>query len=126
MALLAVLAWAGCEQDDDDGAERRSPARVVQGSLELERARAGAPDAGTRGGHGADRYVLRATEVNALVGGRVKPASARVELVDESGRRLARVLPAPDGRFLIEVPLDQRAPRRSINVVLNWPALLKR
>ena len=28
-------------------------------------------------------------------------------------------------RFLIEVPLDQRAPRRSINVVLNWPALLK-
>jgi hypothetical protein len=33
---------------------------------------------------------------------------------------------APDGRFLIEVPLDQRAPRRSINVVLNWSALLKR
>ncbi len=33
----------------------------------------------------------------------------------------------PDGqRFLIEVPLDQRAARTSINVVLNWPALLKR
>jgi hypothetical protein len=32
----------------------------------------------------------------------------------------------PDGqRFLIEVPLDQRAPRTSISVVLNWPALLK-
>jgi Tol biopolymer transport system component len=32
----------------------------------------------------------------------------------------------PDGqRFLIEVPLDQRAARTSINVVLNWPALLK-
>jgi hypothetical protein len=32
----------------------------------------------------------------------------------------------PDGqRFLIEVPLDQRAPRPSISVVLNWPALLK-
>ena len=32
----------------------------------------------------------------------------------------------PDGqRFLIEVPLDQPAARRSINVVLNWPALLK-
>jgi eukaryotic-like serine/threonine-protein kinase len=29
-------------------------------------------------------------------------------------------------RFLIEVPLDQRAARTSINVVLNWPALLKR
>ena len=33
----------------------------------------------------------------------------------------------PDGqRFLIEVPLDQPAARRSINVVLNWPALVKR
>jgi hypothetical protein len=32
----------------------------------------------------------------------------------------------PDGqRFLIEVPLDQRPPRPSLNVVLNWPALLK-
>jgi Tol biopolymer transport system component len=28
-------------------------------------------------------------------------------------------------RYLIEVPLDQRAPRTSIRVVLNWPALLK-
>jgi serine/threonine protein kinase len=28
-------------------------------------------------------------------------------------------------RFLIEVPLDQRAARPSINVVLNWSALLK-
>ena len=33
---------------------------------------------------------------------------------------------APDGeRFLIEVPMDQRARRTSISVVLNWPALLK-
>jgi Tol biopolymer transport system component/tRNA A-37 threonylcarbamoyl transferase component Bud32 len=32
----------------------------------------------------------------------------------------------PDGqRFLIEVPLDRRPPRPSLNVVLNWPALLK-
>ena len=104
MALVAVLAWAGCEQQDDDDAERRSPPRAVQGSLELERAQAGAPDAGTRGGHGADRYVLRATQADALVSGRVKPASARVELVDESGRRRARVLPAPDGRFSALLP----------------------
>jgi Tol biopolymer transport system component len=32
----------------------------------------------------------------------------------------------PDGqRFLIDVPLDQRAVRSSISVVLNWPALLQ-
>jgi hypothetical protein len=29
-------------------------------------------------------------------------------------------------RFLVEVPLDQRAARTSISVVLNWPALVKR
>ena len=33
----------------------------------------------------------------------------------------------PDGqRFLIQVPLDQPAPRRSMSLVLNWPALLKK
>ena len=33
----------------------------------------------------------------------------------------------PDGqRYLVEVPQDQRAPRTSISVVVNWPALLKR
>jgi hypothetical protein len=32
----------------------------------------------------------------------------------------------PDGqRFLVEVTEDQRAPRTSISVVLNWPAMLK-
>jgi len=29
-------------------------------------------------------------------------------------------------RYLVEVPLDQRTPRTSISVVLNWPALLRR
>ncbi|HEX5214226.1 MAG TPA: protein kinase [Vicinamibacterales bacterium] len=32
----------------------------------------------------------------------------------------------PGGRFLIAVPLVQRETRRSTNVVLNWPALLRR
>jgi len=33
----------------------------------------------------------------------------------------------PDGqRFLIEVPLDQPAPRTSVSVVINWPALVKK
>ena len=104
IALAAALVWAGCEQQEDDGAERRSPPRAVQGSLELERAQAGAPDAGTRGGHGADRYVLQAPDADALVKGRVRPASAHVELVDDSGRRRARVLPGPDGSFSALLP----------------------
>ena len=33
---------------------------------------------------------------------------------------------SPDGqRFLVDATQDQRAPRTSISVVLNWPALLK-
>jgi hypothetical protein len=103
LALVAVLTWAGCEEQDGE-AERGSRPRVVQGSLELEHAQAGAPDAGTRGGHGADRYVLQATAADAVISGRVKPASAQVKLVDESGRRRARVLPAPNGSFSALLP----------------------
>jgi eukaryotic-like serine/threonine-protein kinase len=45
------------------------------------------------------------------------PPSTRVTTTPQSTR---------DGqRFLIEVPLDRRAARTSISVVLNWPALLK-
>lgn len=29
-------------------------------------------------------------------------------------------------RFLIEVPMDRQTPRAAVNVVLNWPALVKR
>jgi len=46
------------------------------------------------------------------------PASSGVTATPQS---------TPDGqRFLVDVTKDQRAPRRSISVVLNWPALLKR
>lgn len=103
LALVTMLTWAGCEEQDGGG-ERGSPPRVVQGSLEIERAQAGAPDAGTRGGHGADRYVFQAPAAEAVISGRVKPASAQVKLVDESGRRRARVLPAPDGSFSALLP----------------------
>ena len=109
LALVAVVTWAGCDEQDGE-AERGLPPRVVQGSLELERAQAGAPDAGTRGGHGADRYVLQATAADALIRGRVKPASAQVKLVDESRRR-ARVLPAADGSFSALLP---DLPRRGV------------
>jgi hypothetical protein len=104
IVLVGVAVWSGCDQQDDDGAERRSPPRVVQGSLDLAHAQTGAPDAGNRGGHGADRYVLQATEADALISGRVRPASARVELVDESGRRRARALPARNGSFSALLP----------------------
>jgi hypothetical protein len=94
-----MLAWGGCEQQDENEAEPASAARQVQGSLKLERTQAGAPDAGSRAGHGADRYVLQAPGAEVLIRGRVDPASARIELVDESGRRRARVIAGPGGGF---------------------------
>jgi hypothetical protein len=103
LALVAALALGACEQDEDE-TEPASAPRQVQGSLTLERTRAGAPDAGTRAGHWADRYVLRAPRAEALIRGRVEPASARVELVDESGRRRARAIASPDGSFSALLP----------------------
>jgi hypothetical protein len=104
LALVAALAWGGCEQRDDGEAKRPAAPRQVQGSLKLERTQAGAPDAGTRAGHGADRYVLQARGPEALVRGRVEPAAARVQLVDESGRRRARVVAGRDGSFSALLP----------------------
>ena len=53
LAVLAgVIACAGCGGSAE---ERPDDPRTVQGSPDLERSRPGPPDAGTRGGHGADR-----------------------------------------------------------------------
>jgi hypothetical protein len=111
LALVSALIWSGC--NDEDGGEAKRPAapRQVQGALELPRAQAGAPDAGTRGGHGADRYVLRAADADALIRGRVEPASAAIELVDDSGRRRARVNVAGNGNFSALLP---DLPRRGV------------
>ena len=84
--------------------------RQVEGTLNLERSQTGPPDAGTRGGHGADRYLLRARDATATVTGTVRPASAAIELVDEAGARVARANVAPDGRFVAALP-ELLAPR---------------
>jgi len=109
LALLAVVLLAGCNENDDRGAERTAALQEVEGTLNLERSQTGPPDAGTRGGHGADRYLLRARDATATVTGTVRPASAAIELVDEAGARVARANVAPDGRFVAALP---ELPRR--------------
>ena len=104
LALLTVVLLAGCQEGDDRGAERTTPVRQVEGSLNLERSQTGPPDAGTRGGHGADRYLVRAGNATATVTGMVEPASAAIELVDEAGARVARVNVAPAGTFAAVLP----------------------
>lgn len=87
IALVAALIATGCENGDDRGGERPPAPAQVRGELDLPRAQAGAPDAGTRAGHGADRHVLQARRADPVISGRVEPASAAVELADASGRR---------------------------------------
>ena len=79
--LVAAVVATGCEQSDD---------RQVQGSLDLPR--------------GASRYVLEAERADALISGRVEPATAAIRLVDVSGGRTARVNVARGGGFRALLP----------------------
>jgi hypothetical protein len=110
IALVAGLLASGCEESDGGGAAAERPPEpgMVRVELDLPRPDAGAPDAGTRAGHGADRHVLRAAGPDAIVSGRVVPAAAEIELADASGTRVARVNVARDGRFSALLP---RLPR---------------
>jgi hypothetical protein len=98
-ALLAALALTLAACTDDESPEPSAPS-AVKGSLHLERGEGGGPpDAGTQAGHAADRFVARTHESRAVITGTVRPAAARIRLVDTSGRRVARVNVAPDGGF---------------------------
>jgi hypothetical protein len=100
IALLAVLAVSGCDEDDGkDAAPSPAVPRAVQVELDLPRPQAGAPDAGTQAGHGGDRYLLKAEVADPIVSGRMNPPSALVELADAAGTRIARVNVARDGSF---------------------------
>jgi hypothetical protein len=98
VVIAAAMAWTGC-QDDDQASGGSPDPRQVQGSLDLDRTQAGAPDAGTQAGHGADRYVVRAPSDTATITGKVDPPSATIALTDTTERRTARVNVARDGTF---------------------------
>jgi hypothetical protein len=98
-ALVAALALtlAACSDDENPGP---SAPTAVKGSLYLERSEGGGPpDAPTQVGHGADSFVVRTHGPRATITGTVRPAAARIGLIDTSGRRTARVNVAPDGGF---------------------------
>ena len=108
IALVVGLLAGGCEESDGGGGGERPPEReMVRVELDLPRPEAGAPDAGTRAGHGGDRYLLRAAGADPIISGRVVPAMP-IELADASGTRVARVNVARDGRFSALLP---RLPR---------------
>ena len=98
-ALLAglALALAGCWGDHSSAPPAPT---AVKGSVYLEPAEGGGPpDPAPGARHGADSFVARTHSATALVTGTVRPAAARIRLIDTSGRRAARVNVAPDGNF---------------------------
>jgi hypothetical protein len=104
VAAVAVLAvtLAGCT--DDESPAPPAPT-AVKGSVYLERTEGGGPpDAPTQAGHGADSFVVRTHGPRAIITGTVRPAAARIRLMDTSGRRNARVNVAPDGGFRAVLP----------------------
>jgi hypothetical protein len=103
-ALVAALALTLVACSDDES-PAPSPPTAVKGSLYLERSEGGGPpDAPAQAGRGVDSFVVRTHGPRATLTGTVRPAAARVRLMDTSGRRTARVNVAPDGGFRAVLP----------------------
>lgn len=96
-----VLLVAGCEGDDDKA--ERPAARAVRGSVELERPTAGAPDAGTARGHGADVALGSTWQSSFAFVGRVEPPDSTVTVVNDRTGRRGSVEVEPTGAFTARV-----------------------
>jgi hypothetical protein len=99
--LAALLLLTGCEGDDDQGA--RPAAQAVSGSAELERPSAGAPDAGTARGHGADAAIGTTSQSSFAFDGRVNPPDSKVSIVDDRTGRRGSVDMTGSGEFRARV-----------------------
>jgi hypothetical protein len=102
LALLTVLA-AGC-----GGGETKRPreAPAVTGAVDVEAPRAGAPDAGTRAGHGNDGAVGTTNAAVFSFTGTVRPADSRLR-VSEGVVRVE-----PSGRFTVAVASPRSGAKR--------------
>jgi hypothetical protein len=104
VAAVAVLAVMLAACTDDESPAPPAPT-AVKGSVYLERTEGGGPpDAPKQAGYGADSFVVRTHGPRAIITGTVRPAAARIRLMDTSGRRTARVNVSPDGGFRAVLP----------------------
>jgi hypothetical protein len=94
--IAALLMPSGCDEE-----ERRSGAgpRAVSGAVQLDRPRAGAPDAGTARGHGADVAIGSTGRAAFAFEGRVDPPDSKVAITPEGTGRRGLVDLRPSGRF---------------------------
>jgi hypothetical protein len=115
LALSLLLAGCGGGDDDDAPGDRPpSAARAVTGALDLERPRAGAPDAGTAAGHGNDGGVGTTSSAAFSFTGRVDPPDSRVA-VSEGAVRVE-----PSGRFTVAVA-SPRSGTKQVRVEATKP-----
>jgi diguanylate cyclase (GGDEF)-like protein len=103
LLVTAVLA-AGCGGEGDSEVPGPAPPRAVRATVDLPKPAAGAPDAGTAAGHGADGAVVATSARVVSFTGRVTPPESRVTA--EGGT----VRVEPSGRFTVAVP----APRAGV------------
>jgi hypothetical protein len=101
--VLLLLLVPGC---GGGGAEPPPPAPRVTGVVDLERPRAGAPDAGTVAGHGNDAGVGTTSAAAFSFTGRLRPADSRLE-VSEGEARVE-----PSGRFTVAVAAPRGGPKQ--------------
>jgi hypothetical protein len=99
--LATLLLLTGCEGDDDQG--DRPAVRAVTGSAELERPGAGAPDAGTARGHGADVALGSTSRRSFAFEGHVNPRDSRVRIVNDRTGEPGAVDVEPTGDFTARV-----------------------
>lgn len=96
VVVLAVLL-AGCAGCGGNDSAEPAPGARVTGRVDLPRPAAGAPDAGTAAGHGADGGVATTGAAAVSFTGRVDPPGSRVTVSEGDVRQ------EPSGRFTVAV-----------------------
>ncbi|HEX2086951.1 MAG TPA: hypothetical protein VHF89_14820 [Solirubrobacteraceae bacterium] len=108
---VLLLAVAGCGGDDGERRQPAAPQRAaIEGTVDLERAAAGPPDAGTRGGHGGDQLTAAVSGPSFAFRGRVRPPDSELTIRSVPPGRPATVSADESGRFLAEVRRLRRGP----------------
>lgn len=108
--LAAAVLLAGCGGSDTPD----TPERRVTGKLDLERPRAGAPDAGTVAGHGADGGVGTTSAAAFSFTGRVSPPGSAVRASEGDVRT------EPSGRFTVAM-LSPRSGTKQVRIEATRP-----